>query len=130
MQIVPNEAGKTITEYVLDDSKIQIKLPTDLYEKYKYLGKNKDFAPIIHASLVQSALTIALFNFNEHVDRGNIWALSILHRLENELDLNNGSNQIDNVKIPELVQKLLGNPNERLIKRLEEMSLRNEIEDE
>jgi len=128
MQIVPNEAGKTLTEYILDDSKIQIKLPEELYEKYKFFGKKKDFSPIIHASLVQNALTVALFNFGEHIERGNIWALSIKHRLENELELNNGSFQVDPVKIPELVQKLLGNPNGRLIERLDEMSNRNENE--
>ena len=126
MQIVPNEPGKTLTEYVLDDSKIQIKLPEESYEKYRFFGKNKDLAPIIHASLVQNALTIALFNFPEHLDRGNIWALSIKHRLENDLELNNGSVQIDSVKVPDLVQKLLGNPNERMILRLDEMSAQNE----
>jgi hypothetical protein len=126
MQIVPNGPGKEFTEYVLDDSKIQIKLPEESYEKYRFFGKNKEFAPIIHASLVQNALTIALFNFKEHLDRGNVWALSIKHRLENEIELNNGSIQIDMVKVPDLVQKLLGNPNDRMIQRLDEMSVKNE----
>lgn len=130
MQIIPNETGKTLTEYVLDDSKIQIKLPHDLYEKYKFFGKKKEFASIIHASLVQNALTIALFNFEEHVQRGNVWALSIQYRLENEPELNNGSCEFDSGKVPELVQKLLGNPNERLIERLDELSNRNENEEE
>ena len=127
MQIVPNEPGRQMTEYVLDDSKIQIKLPPELYEKYKFFGNRREFAPIIHASLVQTALTIALFNFKEHVERGDIWALSILHRLENEPELNNGSGQIDNSKVPEIVQKLLGNPNERMIIQLEKLSSRGEI---
>jgi hypothetical protein len=129
MQIIPNETGKTLTEYILDDSKIQIKLPIDLYEKYKFFGKKKEFASIIHASLVQNALTIALFDFEEHLQRGNVWALSIQYRLENELELNNGICQFDSSKVPELVQKLLGNPNKRLIERLDELSNRNENEE-
>jgi hypothetical protein len=129
MQIVPNDAGKTLTEYILDDSKIQIKLPEASYEKYKYFSKKKIFAPIIHASIVQNALTVALFNLNEHIEIGNVWARSIKYRLENEPELNNGSSQIDPNNIPELVQKLLGNPNERLIERLDEMSNGNDNEE-
>jgi hypothetical protein len=122
MQIIPNEAEKDYTEYILDDSKIQIKLPKDLYEKYKFFGKKKEFAALIHSSLVQNALTIALFNYKEHKERGDVWAVSIQHRLLNEPELNNGSDQVDLNKVPELVQKLLGNPNKRLIDRLEELS--------
>jgi hypothetical protein len=129
MQIVPNDPGKSYTEYILDDSKIQIKLPEVLYEKYKLIGGKKDLAPIIHASLVQNALIIALFNLQEHIARGNIWALSIQHRLENELDLNEGSTQIDVLKVPALVQKLLGNPNERLINSLEQISIKDLIQE-
>lgn len=130
MQIIPNETDKEFTEYVLDDSKIQIKLPIALYDKYKYIGKNKDFADIIHASLVQNALTIALFNFEEHLERGDVWAVSIQHRLLNEPELNNGSDKVDVNSVPELVQKLLGNPNMRLIDRLEKMSDINETHEE
>lgn len=122
MQIIPNEADQLCTEYVLDDSKIQIKLPKDLYEKYKYFGKKKDFAAMIHASLVQNALTIALFNYKDHLENRILWAVSIQHRLLNEPELNNGSDQVDPNNVPDLVQKLLGNPNKRLIDRLEALS--------
>ncbi len=130
MQIIPNESDKDITEYILDDSKIQIKLPKEQYNKFRHFGKRKEFTDMIHASLVQNALTIALFNFDEYVERGNVWAISIQHRLLNELELNNGSDHVDPQSVPELVQKLLGNPNKRLINRLEILSNTNENDSE
>ncbi len=121
MQIIPNESNKEYTEYVLDDSKIQIKLPKAVYEKYKQdsIGKRKEFSEIIHASFVQNALIIALYNFEDQLARKVLWAESIRYRLLNEQDINNGSDIIDPVNIPTIVQKLLGNPNQRLVDRLE-----------
>ena len=128
MQIIPNDSANNETEYVLEDSKIQIKLPKEQYEKFRYFGKNKELTDLIHASLVQTALTIAIYNLEEHIENNRVWAISIQHRLLNEPELNNCSKQVDKQYIPELVQKLLGNPNKRLIDRLEILS--NQIEAE
>ncbi|MCF1749598.1 hypothetical protein [Mariniradius sediminis] len=130
LQIIPNEGDEEFTKFVLDDSKIQVKLPKALYEKYKqdYIGKKREFADIIHASLVQNALTIALFNFKEHLERENVWAVSIQHRLLSEPELNNCSDHVDPNNIPDLVQKLLGNPNKRMIEQLEKLSIVNQTD--
>ena len=125
MEIIPHQGDEKYTDYILDSKKIQIKLPKEIYEKYKqdYIGKKKEFAAIIHASLVQNALTVALYRYKEYLDMGDcVWAESIQYRLRDERYLNNGSEIIDPDKIPELVQKLLGNPNKRLINCLEELS--------
>lgn len=131
MEIIPHQGNQIFTEYVLDTQKIQIKLAKETYEKFKLdsIGKKKEFAPIIHASLVQTALTYALFNYNKYLEMENcLWAASISQRLKDELDLNNGSDQIDPDHIPLLVQKLLGNPNERLVDCLEKLTIANDLD--
>lgn len=131
MEIIPHQGDQLYTEYVLDTQKIQIKLAKETYEKFKLdsIGKKKEFAPIIHASLVQTALTIALFNYSKFLEMGNcLWAESINHRLKDEQDLNNGSDKIDPDQIPLLVQKLLGNPNERLVECLEKLTIANDLD--
>lgn len=129
MEIIPHQGNEKYTDYILDSRKIQIKLPKETYDKFKqdFIGKKKEFAPIIHASLVQNALTVALYNHKNYLELGGcVWAESIQYRLREEPDLNNGSEEVDPDKIPELVQKLLGKPNDRLIKCLEDLSSINE----
>lgn len=125
MEIIPHSGQETETDYVFDSKKIQIKLPKEAYEKFRhdFIGKNKEYAAIIHASLVQNALTVALYNYEKSLEMGNcVWAESIEHRLRDEQDLNNGSSKFDLDQIPKLVQKLLGNPNNRMIESLEKLS--------
>mgnify|MGYP007024913213 CR=1 FL=1 len=136
MEIVPHLGEETHTDYVWDSKKIQIKLPRATYDKFRqdFIGKKKEFAAIIHASLVQNALTVALYNYKKALDMGEgqcIWAESIQHRLREEPELNHGSDSIEDTdSIPALVQKLLGNPNDRLIECLEMLSGANENESE
>ena len=125
MEIIPHQGEEMFTDYVLDNKKIQIKLPKETYLKFRqdYIGKKKDYAAIIHASLVQNALIIALYNYEKSLEMGDcVWAESIRHRLREEPELNNGSETIDPDQVPVLVQKLLGNPNNRLVDCLEELS--------
>jgi hypothetical protein len=129
MEIIPHEGDQELTEYSFDTHKIQIRLPRSTFDKFKQdnIGKRLDYAPIIHASMVQTALTAALFNYEKSLEGGCLWAESIKHRLIAEQELNNGSEIIDLDQIPSLAQKLLGNPNNRMIDCLEKISVLNEI---
>jgi hypothetical protein len=131
MEIIPNEGNEQYTIYDIDASKIRIKLPIQTYEKFKTdsIGKKKEYTEIIHASLVQVALTTAMYNYKEKLGEGILWAQSVKYRLETEPELNNGTDVFDNDQVPSLVQKLLGNPNFRLVESLEKLSALNEIEE-
>lgn len=131
MEILPNVGDEEFTVYVWESRKIQIWLPKKTYDIFKqdYIGKRKEYSEIIHASLVQNALTVALYNFDKALEQGDsVWADSIRYRLLNEPELNHGSDEVVPENIPRLVQRLLGKPNDRLIDRLESMSNVNEIE--
>lgn len=95
-------------------NKIEILLPTDLYQLYNN-PIVKSSIEIIHSSLVLNALTYALININDHSE--TTWAKTILYRIKNEdefaeTDINDSS------KIPALAQKLLKNPYSRLFNHL------------
>jgi hypothetical protein len=133
MEILPHTGDEDLTNYVWESKKkIQIWLPKKTYDKFKMdsIGKRADFAEIVHASLVQNALIIALYNFDKAIEMGDcVWAESIKYRLLNEPELNHGSEKIVYENIPHLVQKLLGKPNDRLVDRLERITKLNEIEE-
>lgn len=124
MEIVPNDGEELYTVYDIDNSKIRIKLPQELYDKFKMevICKQPHFTEIIHASFVQVALTNALYRYKEKLSEGILWARSIENRLLNDQEINNGTDVFDSDQIPALVQKILGNPNQRLILRLENLS--------
>jgi hypothetical protein len=124
MVILPQRGDEVYTDYIFDLSKVEIRLPKAVFEKYRadIIAKNKDVASIIHASFVQTALTAALFNYNRMKDSSDcLWAKSIQHRLITEPELNHGTDEFDHSTIPTLVQKLLGNPNQRLIEGIENL---------
>ena len=71
--------------------------------------------PVFHSSIVLNALLIALYNLEEHKDY--LWADVIKYRLDNEPQFKNLSVE-EKENVPEIAQKLLGNPFERLISGL------------
>lgn len=102
--------------YDISKNKIEILLPTSLYQQYCNT-RVKNAAEVIHASLVMNALTFALLKIEDH--ESTTWAKTIRYRLENEEGLS--KDDIDDpAKIPGLAQKLLKDPYGRLFSKLME----------
>jgi len=116
MEIIENESEK-FTIIDLKKNKIEIQLPSESYNLYRSdsISQEEKFAPIFHSSIVLSTLLIALYNFEEHKDY--LWAQVIEYRLKNEQQFKTLSIG-DKENIPEIAQRLLGNPFERLINGL------------
>lgn len=110
-----------LADFDINNDRIIIKLPVRDYGIYRKqpIAKNEDFAPIFHASIVLSALIYALQNIDEHVDK--MWAQVILTRFkEDEFDgLSLDKESGDIIKIAQI---LLGNPINRLLRGLENVS--------
>ena len=116
MEIVENESEK-FTIIDLKKNKIEIQLPTESYNLYRSnsISQEEKFAPIFHSSIVLNALLVALYNFEDHKDYK--WAQAIEYRLQNELQFKTLPIG-DKENIPEIAQRLLGNPFERLVNGL------------
>lgn len=124
MQITEGKTDK-MPRYVLGGEKIEIKLPSELYSKYKSSIKgNKQFAHIIHSSLVYNALTTALLYFEEN--KNTLWARTLQYRIDTEqaLEKFKESDTLTNQdpgEIMELAQILLMDPYKRLFESLENL---------
>lgn len=119
MEVVENKDDKAVyTNIDLNKSKIEVQLPSDDYKLFanESISKEPKFAPIFHSSIVLNALLIALYNFESHKDL--LWAKVIDYRLMNEKMFENISID-DKENIPEIAQRLLGNPFRRLISELQ-----------
>ena len=117
MEVVKNEDLK-FTNVDLNKPKIQVQLPKEDYELYANdsISKEQKFAPIFHSSIVLNALLIALYNFETHKGK-TTWTNAIEYRL-NEKEFESISIK-DKENIPEIAQRLLGNPFHRLISELQ-----------
>lgn len=128
MEINEGSEGKGTT-FNLEGDKIEILLPPDLYKDYKTkIRGNREYAHIIHSSLVFNALIFALNNFNNHESR--LWGRTLKVRIETDKSL-----QKYTLGEPEdamgLAQALLGDPYKRLFVSLNRLSeINNNIEEE
>lgn len=116
MEIVEN-SDLIYTNIDLKKPKIQVELPSEAYKLFQNdnISQETKFSPIFHSSIVLNALITALYNFEEHKEY--LWAQVIEYRLKNEPLFNNIS--IDEKEnIPEIAQRLLGNPFNRLLEGL------------
>ena len=133
MQITENKFGES-TQFYLEGDKIDIKLPTELYENYKYgiLG-DKILKDIMHSSIVFNALVAALLYYNSNEDcELKLWERTIKYRIETEPDLMNFKDTLETKDINdilELAQALLLNPYKRLFKVLPTLTQKTEEED-
>lgn len=116
MEVVENESI-TFTNVDLKKPKIEVQLPSNDYDTYKSdtISHEAKFAPIFHSSIVLNALLIALYNFDEHKDY--LWAKALDYRLKNEEQFKTLSIE-EKENIPEIAQRLLGNPFSRLLNGL------------
>lgn len=123
----------------LGGSKLVLKLPTNLYDKYENIQHNIDSEPFLHASLLLNVLTIALQCLGEYKD--NNWAESLRNRIEIEDELRSiascGNNEDDifdedgNLANPsvalDLAQAILNNPYDRMFEGYE--NLKNQCDE-
>jgi hypothetical protein len=120
MEVVENE--NLIYPYIdLKKSKIEIQLPSESFKIYRtdIISQQVNYSPIFHSSFVLNALLIALYNFDSHKDF--LWARVIEYRLKNDINLVNVSIE-ETENIPEIAQRLLGNPFNRLLESLLQIS--------
>lgn len=118
MEVVENKDLNAIyTNVDLNKSKIEVQLPSEDYKLFASdsISKEPKFAPVFHSSIVLNALLMALYNFDLHKDL--LWAKVIDYRLKNEKTFANISIE-EKENIPEIAQRLLGNPFRRLISEL------------
>lgn len=116
--MVISESSENVVSYQLGKNKIEIMLPKELYDAYKNGLKGRRFSSILHASIVEEALTYALYNINEYADK--TWARIVKLRLETEEELKNlGVNPFEDLEdIPKLAQAMLGKPYNRMFSAL------------
>ncbi len=119
MEIVEN-SELTYTNIDLKRAKIRVELPSEAYKLYQSdsISQEPRFSPVFHSSIVLNALLTALYSFEEH--RDYLWAQVIEYRLKNDRQLKNISIE-EKENIPEIAQRLLGNPFNRLLEGLNEI---------
>ena len=118
MTIIPGHDEKN-TVFYLNNPKIEIQLPPELYQDYKMSfngpGKHVD---IFHSSMVLNALVYALLNYDKDEHGEKLWARTLKYRIDLEPGLRKYSDVLENkdpLKILELAQALLANPYKRLL---------------
>lgn len=79
MQIIEAADGIERTWFNLDNDRILIEMPHDLFIQYQRIGNA--FPEIIHSSLVHNALVYALSNLSDYKDSGKLWADSLMARM-------------------------------------------------
>lgn len=118
MQIVEAAEGIDKTWFNLDEQRILIEMPRDLFEQYQRVGNS--FPEVIHSSLVHNALVYALSNLGEYHEKGKLWADSLMARMEDPLlqqyDLS------DMAQIYKVADLMLQDPYKRLLDSLEKLS--------
>lgn len=126
MQIVEAADGIDKTWFNLDEDRIMIEMPHDMFVQYQRIGNN--FPEIIHSSLVHNALVYALSNLGEYQDKGKLWADSLMARLSDsqlqQYDL------ADMMQVFRVADILLQDPYKRMLDSLEKIAMANNDETE
>lgn len=127
MQITEGKMEK-MPKFDLGGDKINIKLPTDMYNQYKasILG-NKQYSNIIHSSLVFNALVMGLLYIDDHNE--TLWARTLKYRIDNSSELEPFKNALEDSdpdEIMNLAQTLLMNPYKRLFDTLPDITEQDE----
>ena len=130
MEVVENtDKEEKFMNVNLSKGKIEVQLPADDYKLFANdsISKEPKFAPVFHSSIVFNSLLLALYNFDSYKEM--LWAKVIAYRLKNEKEFQNISIE-EKENIPEIAQRLLGNPFKRLISELQVITeTSNETED-
>ena len=118
--------------FVLGGDKIDIKLPTALYEQYRgrILG-NTQLSNIIHSSIVFNALVTALLYYEDN--KNTLWARTLKYRIDNEQRLEKYKSTLEDQEpeeIMELAQELLLDPYKRLFDTMVDLNDLNDAEED
>lgn len=118
MQIVEAADDKDRIYFNLNEDRILIEMPRDIFMQYKRVGNQ--FPEIIHSSIVHNALVYALANLSEFHEKGKLWADCIMIRMKEpalcNLDLS------DMMQVYEAADILLQDPYKRLLDSLEKLN--------
>lgn len=119
MQIVEAGDGIDKTWFNLNEDRILIELPHDLFVQYQRIGNS--FPEVIHSSLVHNALVYALSNLSEYQETGKLWADSLQLRLA-ELHVLTSELKNDMSLVYKAVDMLLQDPYKRMLDSLEKIA--------
>ena len=126
MQIVEASEEVEKTWFNLDDNRILIEMPHDLFVQYQRIGNS--FPEVIHSSLVHNALVYALSNLSEYQEKGKLWADSLMVRMADpqlqQYDLR------DMAQVYQVADILLQDPYKRLLNSLEKIAESQNDEEE
>ena len=132
--IIREDSQVSQTEIKLDTEKIEILIPSAMYQHYKEEIKGSStYSAIIHGSLVFNALLHALNNITSYPDK--LWARCIMARIEKDVEIAklniDPTDDEDREDLPKLAQALLGDPFKRLFTGIEKIheSLNFDVED-
>ena len=127
MYVRENVKGKENVSFNVADDKIEILLPTDLYDVYKNrFGQDAGVSEIFHSSFVLNALTYALQYIEDYPN--TLWARTLKYRMNTE-ELLQGYDISDKNTHQDLAQVLLGNPYKRMFERLQKIKNSEEVGD-
>lgn len=119
MQIVEAGDGIDKTWFNLNEDRILIELPHDLFVQYQRIGNS--FPEVIHSSLVHNALVYALSNLSEYQETGKLWADSLQLRLA-ELHVLTSELKNDMSLVYKAADMLLQDPYKRMLDSLEKIA--------
>lgn len=119
MQIVEAADGIDKTWFNLEDERILIEMPHDLFVQYQRIGNS--FPEVIHSSLVHNALVYALSNLGEYQDKGKLWADSLMARFADDPVLQQ-YDLSDMSQVYKVADILLQDPYKRLLDSLEKIA--------
>lgn len=107
------ETKDDIPKTILENDKIELLLPTELFQLYKNSPAINSQREILHSSLVMNALIYALCRINRY--ENTKWAQTILFRIDTEEELKIFKDQdCEEWQADILAHKLLGKPYNRL----------------
>lgn len=119
MQIVEAADGIDKTWFNLEEERILIEMPHDLFVQYQRIGNS--FPEVIHSSLVHNALVYALSNLGEYQDKGKLWADSLMTHLADDPQLQQ-YDLSDMSQVYKVADILLQDPYKRLLDSLEKIA--------
>lgn len=127
MQIVEAADGIDKTWFNLEEERILIEMPHDLFVQYQRIGNS--FPEVIHSSLVHNALVYALSNLGEYQDKGKLWADSLMARISDDPQLQQ-YDLSDMSQVYKVADILLQDPYKRLLDSLEKIADNQNEEEE
>ncbi len=102
----------------LRENKITVEMPENDYKKFaERYSSDEKYIEVFHSSIVLNALLVALYNLKSYEDK--FWAKAISYRLNEKEFENLDIKEIE--YIPEIAQRLLGNPLSRLLDGLDNL---------